>query len=224
MLEGERMKESKSTSISSYDIGRQCPQADKTFNNILKSEKPDLLLHACCGPCATSCVERLYSDYSITVFYYNPNITDIEEYIIRRDNLKQFIRLFNEKNNQNIKYLEGEYDSKNFIDNTYNLKNEPEGGSRCKICFDIRLKKTAKTARDLGFDFFTTTLTVSPHKDYKSISKIGLQLERDYQVKYLDIDFKKKNGFGRSIELSKEYCLFRQNFCGCEYARNINTI
>ena len=178
----------------------------------LEQKKPSLLLHACCGPCSTSCVERLCEDYSITVYYYNPNITDREEYFLRRDTLLQFLDGFNEDNSYrcHIEYLEGSYEP---------LADEPEGGARCDVCFAMRLAETARKAGEAGFDYFTTTMSVSPHKNYDKIRSLGMSLEEATSARFLDVDFKKKNGFGRSVELSRQYGLYRQNFCGCEFAR-----
>ena len=183
--------------------------------------KPSLLLHACCGPCSTSCVERLCEEYSITVFYYNPNITDREEYYLRRDTLLQFLRAFNEEHQGIcfVDYLEGEYDPDRYLIKCTPLADEPEGGRRCDICFAMRLAETARKAGELGIDYFTTTMSVSPHKNYDKIKTLGLSLEEETSSRFLDMDFKKKNGFGRSVELSKKYGLYRQNFCGCEFAR-----
>lgn len=185
------------------------------------NSKPSVLLHACCGPCSTACVERTVPDHDVTLYYYNPNITDKEEYLLRRDSLVNFINIYNEEHagEFEVRYLEGEYDTDHWLEATEQLKNEPEGGKRCEVCFALRLTQTAKKAAELGFDYFTTTMSVSPHKDYSRIKALGEFLENEYGVKYLDIDFKKKNGFGRSVEMSKQYGMYRQNFCGCEYAR-----
>ena len=184
-------------------------------------EKPGVLLHACCGPCSTSCVERLAPDYDLTVFYYNPNITDREEYYLRRDTLLQFLDAYNEefKESFTVGFLEGAYDRERFLDKAGALADEPEGGKRCDICFALRLAETARTAAEMGLDYFTTTMSVSPHKNYAKIKELGLMLEEETGVRFLDMDFKKKNGFGRSIEMSKQYGLYRQNFCGCEFSR-----
>lgn len=186
-----------------------------------EQRKPSLLLHACCGPCSTSCVERLCRDYSITVYYYNPNITDREEYYLRRDTLLAFLKAFNEENKDTcfVDYLEGEYEPDKYLAKCSPLKDEPEGGRRCDVCFALRLAETARKAGQLGIDYFTTTMSVSPHKNYDKIKTLGLSLEEMTSSRFLDIDFKKKNGFGRSVELSKKYGLYRQNFCGCEFAR-----
>lgn len=195
----------------------------ETFSKLAcENRKPTLLLHACCGPCATSCVERLADEYSIIVYYYNPNIMDSEEYFMRREALRKFIGLFNEDNKEKgifVDYLEGEYEPGKFISKVKGFEDEPEGGARCDICFNMRLTDTAIMAKKLNLDYFTTTMSVSPHKSYDRIKRLGEDLERETGVEYLDIDFKKKNGFGRSVELSKKYNLYRQKFCGCEYAR-----
>ena len=190
-------------------------------NPMLNPEKPRLLLHACCGPCATACVERLARDYSISVFYYNPNIMDGEEYYLRRESLVRFLRMFNEENRDitYVDFIDGKYEPDLFVRRTETLHGEPEGGRRCDVCFEMRLTETARIAKMLDMDFFSTTLTVSPHKDYGKISSIGNALAENTGIKYLDVDFKKKDGFRRSIELSKKYGLYRQKFCGCEYAR-----
>ena len=209
------------------------PVLERNFVNIEQNEqagsanaslayrKPRLLLHACCGPCSTSCVERVADEYEVTLYYYNPNIMDREEYLRRREALLKFIDAFNADNEgrTRVEYLEGEYDPERFIRLAEPMKDEPEGGKRCDMCFAMRLSDTARMAKELGYDYFTTTMSVSPHKDYKTIAELGFSLEENTGVKYLDIDFKKRNGFGRSVEMSKMYGLYRQNFCGCEYAR-----
>lgn len=195
--------------------------ADGLSGLALMPEKPSLLLHACCGPCATSCVERTAEDYALTVYYYNPNITDREEYYLRRDTLLQFLNAFNEENKDTftVGYIEGAYEPRKFISRAAPLADEPEGGKRCELCFAMRLAETAHKAKELEMDYFTTTMSVSPHKDYASIKALGLMLEEETGVSFLDMDFKKKNGFGRSVELSKHYGLYRQNYCGCSFAR-----
>lgn len=184
-------------------------------------KKPTVLLHACCGPCSTACVERLANDYEVTLYYYNPNITDREEYEKRKTTLLNFLNQYNQENSSIffIDYIEGEYDLDRYISLTDTLKDEPEGGKRCDVCFALRLTETAKKASELNFDYFTTTMSVSPHKNYEKIKNLGLILEKDYNVRYLDEDFKKKNGFARSVEMSKEYKMYRQKYCGCDYAR-----
>ena len=189
----------------------------------VRTEKPSLLLHACCGPCATSVVERLAEEFNITVFYYNPCITDEEEYKRRKESLIKFIESFNNErldamNNTTrgvVHFMEGPYNPGAFLEACKGYENEPEGGARCTVCFRQRLEKTAESAGLAGCDYFGTTLTVSPHKNYKLISEIGKELALKYNLSFLDRDFKKQDGFKRSIELSKQYGLYRQNYCGC---------
>lgn len=185
-----------------------------------RTEKPSVLLHSCCGPCSTSVVERLAGDYQITLFFYNPCITDPEEYQRRKEAQLDFIKQYNSSlpPKEHIRFMEGPYDTKNFYKVTEGLEAEPEGGKRCVQCFWQRLEKTAETCSMAGCDYFTTTLTVSPHKNYKLISDIGKQLALKYSLSFLDMDFKKKDGFKRSTELSRQYGLYRQNYCGCEYS------
>lgn len=187
----------------------------------LMPQKPSVLMHACCGPCATSCTERIAGDYALTLYYYNPNISDREEYYLRRSALLHFLEAFNaeHKEEYTVGYLEGAYEPERFIERALPLADEPEGGRRCDVCFAMRLAETARMARELGMDYFTTTMSVSPHKDYEKIRSLGAMLEEETGVRFLDIDFKKKNGFGRSVELSKQYGLYRQSFCGCDFAR-----
>ena len=181
---------------------------------------PKLLLHSCCGPCSTSVIERLMNDYEITVFFYNPNITDREEYIRRREAQLKVIESFNSMSEckNKIKYIEGRYEPEVFYKSVSGFEGEPEGGRRCGKCFDLRLEETAQQARINCFDTFTTTLTVSPHKNYEIISGIGKTMAVKYGVGYLDGNFKKKDGFKRSIELSKKFGIYRQDYCGCEFS------
>lgn len=181
---------------------------------------PKLLLHSCCGPCSTAVIERLMNEYEITVFFYNPNITDMEEYVRRREAQLIVIDRFNGMNEcrNKIGFMEGRYEPDVFYEKVSGLEKEPEGGKRCSVCFSARLEETALTARMNCFDTFTTTLTVSPHKDYDTISRIGNMLAVKYGIGYLDGNFKKKDGFKRSIELSKQFGIYRQNYCGCEFS------
>ena len=185
--------------------------------------KPGLLLHSCCGPCSTAVIERLVeeAEFDVTVFFYNPCITEEEEYRRRRDAQVSFIHQFNEENmgRTRINLIEGDYCPGAFFEAAEGLEHEPEGGARCTVCFRQRLEKAAATASIRGLDYFGTTLTVSPHKNYKRISEIGRDLALVYGLSFLDRDFKKKNGFARSIQLSKKYNLYRQNYCGCEYSK-----
>lgn len=196
--------------------------SDYVINDCTETQttKPELLLHSCCGPCSTSVIERLVDEFNVTVFFYNPCITDEEEYRRRREAQIQFIEQFNEENagRCRIVFREGDYCPGAFFEATAGLGNEPEGGARCEVCFRQRLEKTAAAACISGADYFGTTLTVSPHKDYKLISEIGRELALKYGLSFLDRDFKKKDGFARSIQLSRKYSLYRQNYCGCKYS------
>ena len=196
--------------------------SDYVINDCTETQtaKPELLLHSCCGPCSTSVIERLVDEFNVTVFFYNPCITDEEEYRRRREAQIQFIEQFNEENagRCRIVFREGDYCPGAFFEATAGLGNEPEGGARCEVCFRQRLEKTAAAACISGADYFGTTLTVSPHKDYKLISEIGRELALKYSLSFLDRDFKKKDGFARSIQLSRKYSLYRQNYCGCKYS------
>lgn len=182
--------------------------------------KNRLLLHSCCGPCSTACIERLIPDYKITVFFYNPNITDKEEYEKRKESQIRFINLYNEKLQEDkIEFIEGEYVTDEFYKVASDFASEPEGGARCTECFKLRLERTAQAALRTGNNLFGTTLTVSPHKNYNLVSAIGCELAHKYGLEFLDVDFKKKAGFQRSIQMSKEYGLYRQNYCGCEFSK-----
>ncbi len=204
-----------------------CTSCAKTLDAALyplqtetKIDKKHVLLHSCCGPCSTACIERLLPDYRITIFFYNPNVTDAEEYARRKEAQIQFLTAYNERlpEEDRVQFIEGEYLPEDFYQACGALAGEPEGGRRCTECFRLRMDRTAQVARKTGHPLFGTTLTVSPHKSYPLISAIGSELARVYDLEFLDVDFKKKAGFQRSIELSKEYGLYRQNYCGCEYS------
>lgn len=186
----------------------------------IEKSRPTLLLHSCCGPCSTAVIERLAGDYQITVFFYNPNITDKEEYDRRRQTQLDFIDHYNQRVDieNKVSFLEIPFDAGEFYQVAKGFESEPEGGRRCTQCFILRMEKTAEIAKLTGLEAFATTLTVSPHKDYERITKIGLDLALKYGLRFLDMDFKKKAGYQRSIELSKEYGLYRQNYCGCSFS------
>ena len=186
-----------------------------------KKEKKRILLHSCCGPCSTACIERLLPDYKITVFFYNPNITEAEEYEKRKSAQIAFLTAYNEKLSEEdkVELIEGEYLPEDFFEVCSGYSNEPEGGLRCTECFKLRMDRTAQAALKTGNLIFGTTLTVSPHKNYALISAIGTELAKKYGLEFLDADFKKKAGFQRSIQMSKEYGLYRQNYCGCIYSK-----
>ena len=181
--------------------------------------KPRLLLHSCCGPCSTAVIEKLIDDYEITVFYFNPSIYPEEEYLHRKDEQKRFLSELSAKVGFEIGFIEGDYDHRSFCDFVSGLEDAPEGGDRCKKCFYQRLENTAKLAKEKGFDLFDTTLSVSPHKNYDNIFAIGKEIEAELRIKYLAGNYKKQDGYKRSIDLSKEYNLYRQNYCGCEFSK-----
>ncbi len=183
----------------------------------IKKDVPKLLLHACCAPCSSAVLEKLGNIFSITILYYNPNITEEDEYQKRLKEIHRFIDEF--KTKYKIEVIDGRYDPNEFFDIAKSLENEPERGKRCYKCYNLRLKETAVVADKLGFDYFTTTLSLSPYKNSKWINEIGEQLDKEFNTKYLYSDFKKENGYKRSIELSKEFNLYRQNYCGCIYSR-----
>ena len=190
--------------------------------NDVRKIRPTILLHSCCGPCSTAVVERLSGQFDITIFFYNPNITDRDEYEKRRKNQLDFIEKYNNRidSKDRIAYLEGPYEPELFYSAVKGFEKEPEGGKRCLPCFQLRLEKTAETAIISGFDTFGTTLTVSPYKNFELIIKIGMQLGMRYGLTFLGEDFKKQGGYQRSIELSKEYHLYRQHFCGCDFSNS----
>lgn len=178
---------------------------------------PSLLLHSCCAPCSSYVLEYLSDYFNIFVLYYNPNISPKEEYLHRLNEEKRLISEMTFKNP--VSNLDCTYDKREYFDCVKGLEREPEGGKRCEKCFDLRLSYTAKTAKEKGFDFFATTLTISPLKNARLINEIGEKLGEQYGVKYLCSDFKKKEGYKRSIILSKEYNLYRQNYCGCVFSK-----
>ena len=178
---------------------------------------PSLLLHSCCAPCSSYVLEYLSDYFNITVLYYNPNISPKEEYLHRLNEEKRLISEMTFKNP--VLILDCTYDTREYFDCVEGLEREPEGGKRCEKCFALRLSYTAKTAKEKGFDFFATTLTISPLKNARLINEIGEKLGEQYGVKYLCSDFKKKEGYKRSIILSKEYNLYRQNYCGCVFSK-----
>ena len=186
--------------------------------NIEPGRVPSLLLHACCAPCSSYCLEYLSQYFSITVLFYNPNISPETEYNKRVDEIRRLIDGL--PVNNKVSLIEGRYLPSEFYNSVKGLEKEPEGGKRCHVCYELRLREAAITAKELGFDYFTTTLSISPLKDAEKLNEIGKKLSDEYGVAYLYSDFKKKNGYKRSIELSREYNLYRQNFCGCVFSRH----
>lgn len=182
-----------------------------------KNIRPKLLLHSCCAPCSSYVIEYLFKYFDITIFYYNPNISPISEYLKRKEEQIRLIKEIKSTNKLNI--IDCDYDNDIYEEMIKGLENEPERGNRCTVCFSLRLRKTAVTAKEMEYDYFGTTLTVSPYKNSNLINEIGLDLQEELGVDYLVSDFKKKNGYKRSIELSKIYNLYRQNYCGCKYSK-----
>ena len=178
------------------------------------NSKPKLLLHACCGVCSSYVLEYLSKYFDITVLYYNTNIYPLEEYEKRLLNQKKIIQ----KLVPFVKLKTITYNEEEFLNNVIGLENEAEGGARCTKCFMLRMEKTAVIAKEEGYDYFCTTLSVSPYKDSQKLNKIGKYLEEKYDIKYLYSDFKKKNGYKRSNELARMYDIYRQNYCGCRYS------
>lgn len=182
------------------------------------SEVPTLFLHSCCAPCSSYVLEYLSDYFRITVFYYNPNIYPDEEYYKRVEEQKVFIQRLPVK--YPIQFVEGNFDKERFYEITKGMEEVLEGGERCFRCYELRLREAAEYAKEREMDYFTTTLSISPLKNAQKLNEIGLALEQEYHVKYLVSDFKKKNGYKRSVELSKEYDMYRQDYCGCVFSKN----
>ena len=183
-----------------------------------QNEKPTLLLHSCCAPCSTQVIDFLYDYFALSIFFYNPNIYPLDEYEKRKYNQIKLIEKLKSEGKE-IKYIDGDYDTDSFEQIAHGYENEKEGGERCSRCFELRLQKTAEVANKMNFNFFSTTLTVSPHKNSQLIEKIGRKF--DGKSKFFFYDFKKKDGYKKSIEFSKKYNLYRQNYCGCRYSLQI---
>ncbi len=208
-------------------------ELEKKIENFQKEGRiPSLFLHACCAPCSSYCLEYLRQYFDITVFYYNPNIMQEPEYRKRVEEEKRLIAEYNrqvESGNfegmksdigaRKINILEGDYVVSDFLKAVKGLESCPEGGDRCTKCFELRLSESAKIAAENKFDFFTTTLTISPLKDAERLNRIGIAAGKEYGIEWLPSDFKKKEGYKRSIELSHKFGLYRQDFCGCEFSR-----
>jgi hypothetical protein len=189
---------------------------DKKIAELEKSgERPSLLLHACCAPCSSHTLTVLYKYFRITLYFCNPNIAPEEEYVFRLNELKRLVR----EMGLDIPIIEEDYDSAPFYELAKGLEDLPERGERCKKCIGYRLRKAGEKAKELGCDFFTTTLTISPHKDCAFINEFGGRLQDEVGVAYLFSDFKKHEGYKHSIELSRQYDLYRQNYCGCVFSK-----
>lgn len=188
---------------------------ENTLKNL--NSKKTLLLHACCAPCSSYVIEYLSDYFDITILFYNPNIDTLEEYNKRLQELVKFVNCFKTKNQ--VKVVSLGYNNQDYLNIVKGLENEKEGGSRCFKCYRLRLEKSFIYAKKHNFDFVTTTLTISPLKNSKVINEIGAGLENIYHVNYLYADFKKKEGYKRSIVLSHEYNLYRQDYCGCKFSK-----
>lgn len=195
-------------------------ELDRIIEEINDSCVPTLLLHSCCAPCSTYVLEYLSKYFEITIYYYNPNIYPPEEFEYRMEEQKRFVEEFlnNNPDVNPIHFIAGEYESDRFYEVSKGLENEPERGLRCTECFKLRLGEAAKVASKNGFDYFTTTLSISPHKDANLLNILGENIAKQYGIKYLYSDFKKKGGFLRSTEISKEYNMYRQDYCGCVFS------
>lgn len=187
---------------------------DLKYQQIIKTitNKKTLLLHSCCAPCSSAVLDFLKEYFDITVVYYNPNIFPVQEYEMRKQEQIRLLKILN------IKFLDCDYDHESFLQSVKGLEEQKEGGSRCNVCFNLRLEYTAQKAKSQNFDFFGTTLTISPHKNEQIINLLGEKLQNKYNIQYLFADFKKHNGFFNSIKYSKQYDLYRQNYCGCEFS------
>ncbi len=190
---------------------------DEIIRDIPDKETPRLLMHSCCAPCSSYCLSYLAEYFSITVLYYNPNISPEDEYYKRIKEQARLVDVLPVKNK--ISFAEGEYEPLEFFKMAEGMEDMPEGGARCFKCYEMRQRKAAEYALAHGFDYFTTTLSLSPHKNAQVLNETGLRLEKEYGVKYLVSDFKKKGGYQKSIQYSREYNLYRQDYCGCIFSK-----
>lgn len=217
---GERNKGSKRETGEKDDMQQNQVNYQKQMEKILEQEQgcvPTLLLHSCCAPCSSYVLEYLSQYFEITVFYYNPNIYPPEEYGHRVEEQKRLIAEMDLLHP--VHFLEGRFEPARYYDAVRGLEQIPEGGERCHACFRLRLEETARQASAHGFDYFTTTLTISPLKDAGKLNEIGCEAAQKYGIVWLPSDFKKKNGYRRSVELSQEYGLYRQDYCGCVFSK-----
>jgi len=192
---------------------------DEIINkHVENKEVKSLLLHSCCAPCSSYCIEYLSEYFEITLYFYNPNIKSLDEYEKRANELKRLVSMMNTKYKVNV--IIADFDTAEFYKIAKGYEDCKEGSERCFRCYELRLRQSCKVAKEKGFDYFTTTLSISPHKNASKLNEIGESLANEYGISYLYSDFKKKNGYKRSIELSKEYDLYRQNYCGCIYSYN----
>ena len=192
-------------------------ELNKLIVSIPKGCVPTLLLHGCCAPCSSYTLEYLSKYFAITLFYYNPNISPQYEYQKRVNEVKRLISQMPFEND--VSLIEGEYNPQDFFDAVKGMEDLPEGGERCFVCYRLRLEKTAELARKMNLDYFATTLSISTYKNAQKLNEISQELSEIYDVKALPCDFKKRNGYKRSIELSREYSLYRQDYCGCIFSK-----
>lgn len=189
---------------------------DRTIEDIAKREaRPSLLLHACCAPCSSYVLEYLSKYFDITLFFYNPNISPASEHDVRLCELERLVRDMG----LDVDIVRADYEPQKFLEISKGLENLPEASERCRRCYELRLDKTARAAAEGGFDYFTTTLSISPHKNAEWLNQIGRELSEKYEVAYLFSDFKKRGGYKRSCELSAQFALYRQDYCGCAYSK-----
>lgn len=200
-------------------------ELDKIIEKLKMGEPykpPKLLIHSCCAPCSSYVLEYLSEYFSITIFYYNPNIYPADEYEKRVKEQERLISLMPLKNP--VTFVEGDYEPQKYYETVKGHEKDPEGGERCFICYRMRLEEAARIASEGGFDYFTTTLSISPYKNAEKLNEIGQEVARLYGVSFLPSDFKKRGGYQRSIELSREYGLYRQNYCGCIFSRRTDEV
>jgi len=215
MMGNSRVYQYRENSMNKINYQRKLEETVRQIT--ARNEVPKLLLHSCCAPCSSYCLNYLAEFFEITIFYYNPNIAPKQEY---ENRVKEQIRLIHEMPvRHSVSFAEGKYDTGRFYEMARGLEEEPEGGIRCEGCYRLRQREAAVYAKENGFDYFTTTLSVSPRKDAQKLNEIGLQLAAEYQIPYLVSDFKKKDGYLKSIQLSKKYHLYRQNYCGCVFSK-----
>ncbi|MDO5026196.1 MAG: epoxyqueuosine reductase QueH [Tissierellia bacterium] len=192
-------------------------ELEKILKEEEKKDTPSkLLLHSCCGPCSTYVLEYLSNYFEIGLLYYNPNIFPKEEFNFREDEQRRLIEKIPSR--YPIKFIQAPYEPKVYYDYIKGYEKDKEGGERCRLCFDLRLKEAARLAKKLGYDYFTTTLSISPHKKSQILNDLGEKIAKEYGLKYLFSDFKKKNGFKRSVELTEKYDMYRQDYCGCVFS------
>lgn len=190
---------------------------EKVIKNINEEDKPKLLLHSCCGPCSSAVLERISDYFDIDVFYYNPNIDTEYEFSRRSDEQIQLVKDLGLNDKIDVKVIKYNHDE--FLSYIKGFEKYTEGGARCFRCYRQRLEETAKYAAENNYDYFTTTLSISPHKDSQILNRLGKFVSEKYKVSYLFSDFKKKNGFRRSVELTDKFNMYRQDYCGCEFSR-----